>query len=104
MKSPLRAARSGGTLATLAAGLWAVSRSTRMSLRRSKDKFDGEQIVLFSQSLDGGGAGERRSRTVTRLEDKGGKIVHRQYTAGADGAERLVMELVMTRKAAAGGR
>src|SRR5205085_10737908 len=81
--------------------VWTDSRSTRMSLRRSKDKFDGEQIVLFSQSLDGGGAGERRSRTVTRLEDKGDKIVHRQYAAGADGTERLVMELVMTRKAAA---
>lgn len=79
--------------------VWTDSRSTRMSFRKSKDKFDGEQIVLFSQSLDPG-ANERRSRTVTRLEDKGEKVVHRQYAAGAGGEERLMMELVLTRKPA----
>ena len=68
-----------------------------MSLRQSQDKFDAEEIVLFSASLSGGAEG-KRSRTVTRLEDNGRKIVHRQYTAGPDGKERLVMELVMTRK------
>jgi hypothetical protein len=35
---------------------------------------------------------------VTRLEDGGNTIVHRQYGAGADGQERLVMELRMTRR------
>jgi hypothetical protein len=38
---------------------------------------------------------------VTRLEDDGRKIVHRQYALSPDGKERLMMELVMTRKAEA---
>jgi hypothetical protein len=80
--------------------VWTDSRATRMSFRQSQDKFNGEEIVLFSKSLEPGGE-SRRSRTVTRLEDDGNKIVHRQYTAGPDGKERLVMELLMTRKPAA---
>jgi hypothetical protein len=78
--------------------VWTDSRQTRMSLRQSQDKFNGEEIVLFSKSLSDGDKDGRRSRTVTRLEDDGRKIVHRQYTAGKDAKERLVMELVMTRK------
>ena len=70
-----------------------------MSLRQSQDKFDGREIVLYSKTLQQGGRELRRSRTVTRLEDEGRKIVHRQYTPGKEGKERLVMELVMTRKA-----
>jgi hypothetical protein len=77
--------------------VWTDSRSTRMSLRRSQDKFDGKQIVLYSRSLQEGKE-SRRSRTVTRLEDDGRKILHRQYTSGPGGKERLVMELVMMRK------
>jgi hypothetical protein len=77
--------------------VWTDSRATRMSFRQSNDKFNGTEIVLFSQSLDSGNK-ERRSRTTTRLEDNGRKIIHRQYSAGADGKERLVMELAMTRK------
>src|SRR5262249_11512105 len=71
--------------------VWTDPGSAGMPLRQSQDKFDGEEIVLFSASLRGGAEG-KRSRTVTRLEDNGRKIVHRQYTAGADGKERLVME------------
>lgn len=78
--------------------VWTDSRSTRMSLRQGQDKFDGEQIVLHSRSLKEDGKESRRSRTVTRLEDGGHKIVHRQFTMGADGKERLVMELMMKRK------
>jgi hypothetical protein len=78
--------------------VWVDSRSTRMSLRRSRDRFDGKEIVLYSASLDEGGGQARRSRTVTRLEDDGRRIVHRQYNAGPDGKERLIMELVLTRK------
>src|SRR3954470_12929712 len=78
--------------------VWTDSRATRMSLRQSKDKFDGKQIVLFGRSL-GEGTDARTSRTVTQLEDNGRKIVHRQYNSGDGGAERLLMELVMTRKA-----
>jgi hypothetical protein len=78
--------------------VWTDSRSTRMSLRHSEGPFNGEEIVLFSRSLDGGKEA-RRSRTVTRLEDGGRKIVHRQYTPTPDGKERRMMELVMTRQA-----
>jgi hypothetical protein len=77
--------------------VWTDSRATRMSFRQSKDKFNGEEIVLESQALGDAKEG-RHSRTVTRLEDNGNKIVHRQFGTGADGNERLVMELVMTRK------
>jgi Protein of unknown function (DUF1579) len=80
--------------------VWVDSRATRMSFRQGKDPFDGNEIVLYSQSL--GGTNERPSRTVTRLEDDGRRIVHRQYALAADGPGRLVMELVMTRKAAPG--
>jgi hypothetical protein len=77
--------------------VWTDSRATRTSFRKSKDKFDGKQIVLYGAAL-GEAKPERASRTVTKLEDGGKKIVHRQY-GGGDGKERLVMELVMTRKA-----
>jgi hypothetical protein len=80
---------------------WTDSRSTRLSIRQSEDKFNGEEIVLFSKSLDPNAKDARRSRTVTRLEEDGRKIVHRQYNPGPDGKERLLMELLMTRKAAA---
>jgi hypothetical protein len=55
---------------------------------------------MFSQVL-GDGKESRRSRTNTKLEDNGNKIVHRQFSLAADGSERLVMELVMTRKTGA---
>jgi hypothetical protein len=78
--------------------VWTDSRATRMSLRRSQERFNGKEIVLYSRSLADGGKEARRSRTVTRLEDEGRKIVHRQYAISADGKERLVMELLLTRK------
>jgi hypothetical protein len=78
--------------------VWIDARQTRMSLRQGEDQFDGEQIVLFGKEL--GGREGRRSNTVTKLEDGGKKIVHRQYAVSADGTERLVMELVLTRKPA----
>jgi hypothetical protein len=78
--------------------VWMDSRQTRMSLRQSKDPFDGSEIILFSKTLDDEGKPARQSRTVTRLEEQANKIVHRQYAISADGSERLVMELVMTRK------
>jgi Protein of unknown function (DUF1579) len=76
--------------------VWTDSRQTKMSLRQSKDAFGGAEIVLFSKALADTGK-ERQSRTVTRLEDNGRRIVHRQYNTGADGKERLLMELVLTR-------
>jgi hypothetical protein len=77
--------------------VWVDSRATRMSFRQAKEKFDGKQIVLYGRSL-GGDAKGRVSRTVTRLEDEGRKIVHRQYTTGEGGKDRLVMELILTKK------
>jgi hypothetical protein len=77
---------------------WTDSRQTRMSVRQSRDRFDGQQIILYSQSLDADGGEARRSKTVTRLEDDGRKLVHRQYALEPGGQERLVMELVMTRE------
>jgi hypothetical protein len=78
--------------------VWTDSRQTRMSARQSEEKFDGEQVVLFSKEL--GGKAGRRSKTVTRISADGKTITHRQYAveAGADG--RLVMELVLTKKPA----
>jgi hypothetical protein len=80
--------------------VWTDSRQTRMSFRQSQDKFDGQEIVLHSKSLQEGKEA-RHSRTVTRLEDDGRKIVHRQFSIGKDNKERLMMELVLTRKAEA---
>jgi hypothetical protein len=68
-----------------------------MSIRQSEERFNGEQIVLYGRSLDSNEKPARRSRTVTRLEDEGRRIVHRQYSISADGTERLVMELILTR-------
>jgi hypothetical protein len=70
-----------------------------MSLRQSKDPFDGKEIVLYGRPLNDDGKAQRRSRTVTRLEEDGTKIVHHAYVTAADGKEHLFMELLMTRKA-----
>ncbi len=78
---------------------WTDARQTRMSVRQSQDRFDGKQIVLYSRSLDADGNDARRSKTVSRLENEGRKLVHRQYALGPCGEERLVMELVMTKEA-----
>jgi len=77
---------------------WTDSRQTRMSVRQSQDRFDGKQIVMYSRSLDADGNEARRSKTVSRLESEGRKLVHRQYALGPGGEERLVMELVMTKE------
>jgi hypothetical protein len=76
---------------------WTDSRQTRMSVRQSRDKFDGERIILYSRSLEDEVKDTRRSKTVTYLEDGGKKIMHRQYTLAPDGKERLMMELQLTR-------
>ena len=78
---------------------WVDSRSTRISLRQSKGTFNGNEIVLFSKPLAEEGPGARESRTVSHLEDNGRTLIHRQYGPLPDGSgERLVMELLMTRK------
>jgi Protein of unknown function (DUF1579) len=77
---------------------WTDSRQTRMSVRQSRDRFDGKQIILYSRSLEADGKESRRSKTVSRLEDGDRKLIHRQYALGTDGRERLFMELTMTRR------
>lgn len=77
---------------------WVDSRSTRFSVRQSEAGFDGKQILLWSQNVGEPGPNARRSRTVSVLEDGDKRLVHRQYTAGADGKQRIVMQLEMTRK------
>jgi hypothetical protein len=79
---------------------WTDSRQTRMSVRQSRDRFDGETIVLYSLSLDAGGKEARHSKTVSRLEEGGRKLIHRQFAVEPDGQERIFMELVMTRTTA----
>ena len=83
--------------------VWTDSRATGMSVRQSREPFDGHQIVLYSRSLEPDGREARSSRTITRLEDDGRRIVHQQHAFGPDGPGRLVMELVMTRKPAPRG-
>ena len=80
--------------------VWIDSRSTRMSLRTSKGKFDGKMIVLTAAQIEGTPAG-RQSRTETKLEDDGKKIIHTQFGIDQAGNERKVMSLVLTRKKSA---
>jgi Protein of unknown function (DUF1579) len=80
---------------------WTDSRQTRMSVRQSRDPFDGQQIILYSRSLEPDQKEARRSKTVSRLEDGDRKLIHRQYALGPEGQERLFMELTMTRRSRA---
>jgi hypothetical protein len=77
--------------------VWTDSRQTRMSFRQSMDKFNGEEIVLYGTSFEPPAPEARKSKTVSKLEDGDKKLIHRQYSINADGTERLVMELTMTR-------
>jgi hypothetical protein len=77
---------------------WYDSRSTRFSIRQSRDPFDGKQIVLYSASIAASHGQEHQSRTVSHLEDSGRKLIHQQFNQDASGKERLLMELILTRK------
>jgi hypothetical protein len=79
--------------------VWTDSRSTRMSFRQSEQPFDGKEIALRSRSLQKEAEGARTSRTASRIDTDGNRIIHRQYSLGPAGQERLMMELSMTRKA-----
>lgn len=79
--------------------VWIDSRQARMSFRQGAETFDGKRIVLVGQALgEAPAAGTRVSRTTTTLDDGGTRITHRQVSVEADGIERLVMQLVMTRR------
>lgn len=77
---------------------WTDSRSTRISIRESEAPFKGSELVLFSRSLDEDAKDKgRRSKTVTRFENQGSEIVHRQYSQGPAQEDRLMMELTLKR-------
>jgi hypothetical protein len=78
--------------------VWMDSRSTKMSIRRSKERFNGSEIVLFSVPLGDGEREGRPSRDVTRLANNGRKIVHQQYAINPDSTELLKLELIMTKR------
>lgn len=78
--------------------VWYDSRQTRMSIRQSREPFDGKQIVLYGVSLEPARTPGRESKTISHLEDGGSKLIHRQYSVTGDGKDRLVMELILTRK------
>src|SRR5262249_23517110 len=78
--------------------VWTDARSTRMSIRQSRDRFDGTAIVLYAQALADEDKRFGGSRTVTRLEAEDRTVVHRLFVSGADGKGGLIMELVLTRK------
>jgi hypothetical protein len=69
-----------------------------MSIRQSKEPFDGNQIIMSSFPIPGGVREERLSRNVTHLLEDGHKILHQQYSINTNNTERLVMELILTRK------
>ena len=68
--------------------------------RRAPTSSTVRKSCSYGKTLGKTGNEMRLSRTVTRLEDDGRKIVHRQHNIDPQGQERLAMELVMTRKAA----
>lgn len=82
----------------LFSSVWTDSRATRLSLRQSETPFDGEQIVLFGRALGVDAAKGPRSRTVTRLEAGGARLLHRQYIPRPGGGEHLILELILTRR------
>lgn len=84
--------------------IWVDSRRTAFSMRQSKtgEPFDGKQIVMYSRSLGEDPSRPPRSRTVSHLEDGDRKLIHKQFALDRNGTERLMMELVLTRKETSG--
>ncbi|HLO40162.1 MAG TPA: DUF1579 family protein [Phycisphaerales bacterium] len=78
--------------------IWIDSRSTRFSARASDEPFDGTQITLVGKSIGEPGPSARQSRTISVLQDGGRTLLHRQWSVSADGNDRLVMQMVMTRR------
>jgi hypothetical protein len=80
--------------------VWYDSRGTTFSMRQSEGPFDGKEIVLYAASFEPAKPG-RHSITRSHLEQDGRVLVHRHYLVQEDGKERLMMELLLTRKAPA---
>jgi hypothetical protein len=80
--------------------VWYDSRQTTMSIRQSDGTFDGKNIVLYATALDPDRPG-RRTVARAHLEDNGRFLLHRHFLIDDSGNERMMIELRMTRKAAA---
>ncbi|MGH9525544.1 MAG: DUF1579 family protein [Terriglobales bacterium] len=77
--------------------VWIDSRRTQMSIRQSRGKFNGKDIVLWATSLDR----EHPHRTTfarAHLEDNGRVLVYNHYFVVPGGKPRKMFELYMTRK------
>jgi hypothetical protein len=77
--------------------VWFDSSQTTMSIRQSDGTFDGQNIVLWSTSLDPDRPG-RKSVARAHLEEDGRVLLHRHYAIDAQGNERVVIEFRLTRK------
>ena len=78
---------------------WTDSRSTVHVHSPEREQVHRRRNRSLQPIAQPGREGRAASRTNTRLEDEGRKIVHRQVTIAPDGKERLVMEMILTRKA-----
>src|SRR5438067_5421465 len=83
--------------------VWYDSRQTTMSIRQSDGTFDGKNIVLWARALDTERPG-RKTVARAHLEEDGRLLLHRHFLIDDSGAERMMIELRMTRKAAAKSR
>jgi hypothetical protein len=68
-----------------------------MSIRQSDGTFDGSHIVLWATALDPDRPG-RKTVARAHLEEGGRILLHQHYLIDDKGAERLMIELRMTRK------
>ena len=77
--------------------VWYDSRQTTMSIRQSDGTFDGKNIVLWDTPLDTEHPG-RKTVARAHLEQDGRVLLHRHFAVDDKGAERMMIELRMTRK------
>jgi hypothetical protein len=77
--------------------VWYDSHQTLMSIRQSDGTFDGQNIVLWATAIDPDRPG-RKTVARAHLEDGGRTLLHRHFVIDDKGAERLMIELRMTRK------
>jgi hypothetical protein len=77
--------------------VWYDSRQTTMSIRQSDGTFDGQTIILWATPLDPDRPG-RKTVARAHLEEDGRVLLHRHFLIDDKGAERMMIELRMTRK------
>ena len=77
--------------------VWYDSRQTTMSIRQSDGTFDGKNIVLWATALDPDRPG-RKTVARAHLEENGHVLLHQHFLIDAQGKERMMIELRLTRK------